>query len=322
MKKFLFKIVFFCLISVIIYPFLIGSLGSYWLTQRRLTKNLIFNQGGNSHMWTRLNEVDTISNIDVLILGTSRAYRGIDTRNFEKLGLRTFNLGSNMQTPIQTEYLLNKYLTKLNPKIVIWEVSLEIFSNKGIESFIDISSNSVIDFPLLRQGLRYNNPLIYNNIIITKYRQIFGNYFDYKEKYNKASGTYISNGFVDVDPSEFEDGDLLYKVNSELLDYQMKSFQNSIELLNQKGVKIFLVNSPLTTKYYDLISNKDELKIYLNSFQLRGEVEKFMMFNDIYPDFGHNYLYFSDNMHLNKLGVSIYNKLLLDQLELRSVDDN
>ena len=315
MKKFLIKIFFFCLISVIIYPIFIGSLGSYWLTQRRLTKNLIFNQGGNSFLWSKLQDADTTKNVDLLILGSSLANKGIDPRNFEKNGFRTFNLGSNAQTPQQTEYLLKKYLNKFNPKIVLWEVTPETFEYKGVESFIDICSNTEIDFDLFQLGVGYYSMIPLNTLLISGWRQYLGDFHEYKERIVKDGNTYIPGGYVETENHEYISESTIEEKNIEFVNFQISSFENSIKLLRLKGVKVILISAPTTNDYFSSIKNWKEINNYFQSFKNNEFIDNYINFNVIYPKFGERKSWFTDNMHLNKKGVYEYNKLLIKEID-------
>lgn len=316
MKRFLLKFILFFFVSILIYPFLIGFLGSYWLTQRKLTRNLVFYQGGNSFIWSKFQEADTIENIDLLIIGSSLANKGIDPRNFEKIGFKTFNLGSNAQTPKQTEYLLDKYLDKLNPEIVIWEVTPETFEYLGIESFIDISSNTKINWNLIKQGVSYFDLIPLNTLIISYWRQIFWDFYNYKERRIKGGNIYVPGGYVESGNFEFIEDNDFEKKQFNFLNSQKESFVRSLENLNKRGVEVFLVSAPTTNKYFLSKQNWNEVFLFFESFVLKELILEYKNFNNLYPEFGDNLELFNDNMHLNKKGVEEYNRILIFELEL------
>ena len=87
---------------------------------------------------------------DVLIVGSSHAYRGIDPRILERDGITAFNLGSSAQTPINTKVLLHQYLEQINPKLVVYEAYAGTLAIDGVESSLDILSNNKIDINNLR----------------------------------------------------------------------------------------------------------------------------------------------------------------------------
>ena len=134
MKEFIKKVVLFLLFLAVIYP--VGVIcWEEFKPFKKIKKNLQYIQGAYGHTYSRLSEVDTIQNIDLLFLGSSHAYRGFDNRYFERVGITSFNLGSSSQSSVQSNYLLKRYLKQLNPKQVIIEVyPLTTFGLDGSES--------------------------------------------------------------------------------------------------------------------------------------------------------------------------------------------
>ena len=126
-----------------------------------IAKNLkLLGPGG--HLKTRIRDLATCSDVDVLFLGSSHAYRGFDPRIFMKYGIKSFNLGSSAQTPIQTEILLKRYLNSLKPKLVVYEVYPSTLSLDGVESALDLIANDRIDFPIIKMALDLNHAAVYN----------------------------------------------------------------------------------------------------------------------------------------------------------------
>ena len=70
----------------------------------------------------RFREIRDYKNIDLLFLGSSHSYRSFDTRLFTDAGYTSFNLGSALQTPFNSYYLLREYFDQLKPKVVILSV--------------------------------------------------------------------------------------------------------------------------------------------------------------------------------------------------------
>src|SRR5690606_34946967 len=103
--------------------------------------NLNYRIGSHGHLFSRLSEADTIQNVDILIIGSSHAYRGYDVRLFGSNGSKVFNLGSSAQTPIQTEYLVNKYINDFKPKFIVFDIYPKVLCIDGVESTMDLLSN-------------------------------------------------------------------------------------------------------------------------------------------------------------------------------------
>ncbi len=115
MKKFLLRILIFSFLLVLLYPlyvFTASKVDHFVYGYPSKIKNV---KGQYGHSWKRLREAKEYGDVDVLILGSSLAYREIDVRAFDSLGLKAFNLGSSSQTPLQASFLLDNYLDKLDP---------------------------------------------------------------------------------------------------------------------------------------------------------------------------------------------------------------
>ena len=120
MKQFVSDILKFIGLASIIYLSGIFVWGKF--IPQKLKPNLQYIQGAYGFINTRAKEARISDGVDVLILGSSHAYRGFDVRIFGEAGYKTFNLGSSSQSPIQTYLLLKRYLDLLKPKLVIYEV--------------------------------------------------------------------------------------------------------------------------------------------------------------------------------------------------------
>lgn len=308
MSFFLKKIFFFI-------PFLLFSyLGLVYITDIPLINDLTKNfkplvKGGNGHFWTRLKEADTIQNIDVLILGSSLAYRGIDTRNFEKLGLTAFNLGSSAQTPIQTEYLIEKYIGQMNPKLIIWDVNPFTFSDSGLESYLDLVSNCEDCSGLFSLALKINRIEGYNGLVKSLF---FANKdIEFLESIQNEKDTYIKGGFVERVNQKFEVQNL-ENPQIQFLDSQKAAFEKSISNLAEKNIPVILVFAPISRDLILKITNKDEYQKYFTEIVERCSLKSFLDFNEI---LNLSNKYFYDEFHLNKNGVEIYNYQIIENLK-------
>lgn len=304
MKRFLIRILICLTCFVLSYPLII--IVSEVPSVDELSKNFIgLKTGGNGHLWTRLREADTTRNIDVLILGSSLAYRGIDTRSFNSLNLRAFNLGSSSQTPLQTQFLLEKYLDRLNPKYIIWDINPLSFVNSGLESFTDLFSNCSNCEGMENMVLKLNKIESYNfylkKLILSSENK---NFLESKIKNNDK---YIQGGYVEYKSNEFN-----FKENKSIIldfiNYQMSSFENSLFLLKRRNIPVLLVYAPVTVDFYMKIENKELYKNYFNRKKESGLVFDFIDFND-YLKLPNKF--FFDTIHLNMNGVRIYNERLI-----------
>src|SRR5690554_449999 len=143
MKKFIIHLLSFSVFALFFY--VIGLALWSWIMPNYMAKNVRNCIGCYGHLNTRIKEIPNYKDIDILILGSSHAYRGFDTRVFKKHGINAFNLGSSAQSPIQTYILLNQYLDELNPKLVVLEVYAGVLELDGVESSLDLAANNKMD---------------------------------------------------------------------------------------------------------------------------------------------------------------------------------
>lgn len=289
---------FLCFIpfTLAIYICLV-CIGGY-LIPNGVLKNLNYQLGGTGYLYTRLKEAKQTKNIDILFVGSSLTYRGYDTRIFKNNGYSTFNLGSSSQTPLQTEILLERYLDKLNPKTIIYEVNPETFSADGIESSLDLIANDIIDKQIIALAVKQNHIKVYNALIYSFCRSILKNNDNYNENTRKGNDTYISGGFVQKDIQYFNDT-VTTKIDWMMNKNQTIAFENIVTKIRKKGIKLLLVQAPLIQEY----KNSEQFDTKISSY---GE---YYNFNKILPL--KNSSFFYDNFHLNQKGVMFYNNFFI-----------
>ncbi len=304
MKTFINSILLFIPFSTVMYILLLIVWGD--CVSKQLKTNLNYKIGSYGHMHSRLRNIETEKDIDILFLGSSRAYRGFDPRIFEQYGLHTFNLGSGSQTPLQTEILLKRYLDKLNPSFIVYEVHPETFTSDGVESSLDIIANDKIDRDMIGLALRQNHIKTYNNLIYGLYRDFFKKDISYKEEIIKDDDTYIPGGFVEKKIKYYDY--VKYKKTSEwkFNQKQFDALDNIIFLLKQHNTPFIFVQVPSTQAKYKWYSNNNDFD---HKIKKLGD---YYNFNEIIRL--DNKLHFFDSRHLNQDGVKIFDTKLLEIL--------
>jgi len=300
MKKFGKSILLFTLIMIPIYILLL----IIWeiALPPLYKKNLNYIQGSAGFAFSRFQEVKQKQNIDVLFLGSSHTYRGFDTRIFAEEGITSFNLGSSSQSPIQTKILLNRYLDKLNPKVVVYEVYPQTFSMDGIEAGLDLISNDYIDFELMKMGINLKNIKVLNTLTFTTLKNTFVDYSAYKEVQSKYGDTYIPGGFAErkmgfYQPKKFE------KQDWELKESQFQKFDGIIHLLRARNIKVLLVLAPITKNWYTCHTNTTTFEERIKKSGNYYNFNHSELFNDS--------LHFYDKDHLNQNGVTLFNREII-----------
>ncbi|MFT3904611.1 MAG: hypothetical protein QM727_15675 [Niabella sp.] len=306
MRKFFKSILLFAMVVLIVYPFLI-FLAGYFPIPQALKPNLSYRIVSSGYMFTRIKEAKQLnSNLDILFLGSSHSYRGFDPRNFR--GKNTFNLGSSSQTPIQTKILLERYLSSLKPKMVIYEVYPGSLSMDGVESSLDLIANDKNDFKSIKMAFELNNIKIYNTLIYAGIEDIFNINKNNVGPIKQGKDTYISGGFVE---SEIRYYKFATPSTQEwnLKEKQLKVFNECIELLKKRNIKTILVYAPITAGLYNSYKNNDFVDSIFSSYQLEYlNFNKLIKLNDS--------LHFYDAHHLNQNGVELFNKKLIEILNL------
>lgn len=307
MKKFLFKTLAFGLLAAILY--LPALLIYASVAPKKVQKNMIYNRGGKGHLFTRLQEADTVKNVDILVIGSSHAYRGFDPRIFKEHGANIFVLGSTAQTPLQTEYLVNRYIDKIKPKLVIYEVYYATFGMDGTEGALDLFSNvGSIDYPLVNMAFTLNNIKAYNTLSYASMSNTLG-ISKKKESKIRDKDQYVPGGYVERLSSNKPYIAEMFKLEDITIDQnQLRSFLNICKTLDDRKIKTILIQAPISPTKLQSIANKSSLDSLYNTVKSA----KYYDFNDANL-FGQQY--FFDSHHLNQEGVVLFDSLLLKKFD-------
>ena len=295
MKLFIKHSVLFGIFSSLIYVIVISLSSDY-------NDNIVYKQQGG-HMHTRLNEIVNYSNVDVLFIGSSHAYRGFDTRLFSKAGISSFNLGSSSQAPVQSYVLLQQYLDRVNPKTIVFEVSPLTFSSDGLESSLDIISNSKMDLYSIGMLFQVNHIKLYNTFLYSAVQQLLHRNTDFVQDKTIGKDTYISGGYVQRDENEFR---FRKPKDKSIKTEQMTAFKKIVRLINSKGIRLVLVQTPLTQKEYNSYSENKSFDEVMSVHSTYFNFNELITLNDS--------VHFYDPNHLNQNGVNVFNKKLIELL--------
>jgi len=303
MKTFIKKIIVFILVFITSYVVLICMWGDF--APSFLKKNLNYPLGSYGFMFSRMKEIKSTNNIEILFLGSSHTYRGFDSRIFKKAGFVTFNMGSSNQSPFQTELLLKRYLKKVNPRIIIYEISPDALSTDGVESTLDVFANDKNDLYSICLLFKQMNVKVCNTFIYAIYKDVFSLNDEYNESIIKEDDLYVKGGFVQKELKFFKNINYC-RNNIKINESQFKSFEKIINLIKSNKINLFLIQAPITKSLYmSRIDNKrfdEKIKKYGNYFNFN----ELFLFDDS--------LDFYDSEHLNQKGVEKFNKLIIENI--------
>lgn len=304
MKRFLKLTISFIILFVILYPALVlvwGFTGS-----KVFYSNLKYGIDMDGQMYSRLSEAKNVKNVDILILGSSHAFRGIDTRIFEERGLSVFNMGSSSQTPLQTQLLLKRYLTRMNPKMIVYEVTPYFLTTDGVESALNIIGCDKNDEYSLEMAQAVDNLKVYNTLFYGFFRDLFNLNANYKEAEIIGGNTYIKGGYVEKKLDFFQPVTLPNRIY-EYREQQISTFEEIISNLKEENIPYILIDAPVTVSCLDSYTNKHVYDSLMN------QAGRFYDFNTILSL--EDSVHFYDLDHLNYYGVEIFTNKLIDILE-------
>jgi len=305
MEKFIKQLLVFGIFTVASYFVLLVFWGEF--VPAAYTKNLNYSLGAYGHMYTRTREAEKHEKVDILFIGSSHAYRGFDTRIAASYGYKSFNLGSSAQTPVQTKLLLDQYLDQLSPKILIYEVYPYTFTNDGVESSLDIIANDRIDWNALQMAFTINNIKTYNSLAYGCYRKIFNRDKKFTENTVIAEDRYIPGGFVErkiTANGPVVNGEK--KAAWQPKDYQLNAFEKIIELVKKKGIKLMLVQAPVTSSAFAMYTDNNKIDSFFSKKATYYNFNKLLSLSDS--------AHFYNKDHLNQVGVKIFNDSLFIKL--------
>jgi len=303
MKRFSGKLLWFLAALPIIwlaFVFFAGKVLDY-----EYRKNVLYTWSGYGFTNTRLKEADTVKDVDVLIIGSSHAYRGFDVRVFRQNGIRSFNLGSSSQSPLQSEYLLKKYLKKINPRLVLVEVGFMSLGTDGVEGGIDIVSNvDELDADLFQMVTKINNLSLYNTTAYAVMDDLTRkNRRTSRERTSRSNDVYIPGGFVEHKIMQPHSPLVFKRRPVPIKEDQQEALERILALCRAENVRIILVQAPVVHKEYTAITNQHEFEQYLQTI---GSGNYFNFNKARYDE-----SLFYDHHHLNQKGVLVFNNEIM-----------
>jgi hypothetical protein len=305
MKSFIVKALKFSGFTLLAYILLIIIWGSF--APFRFKKNLNYNLGGYGNMFTRMQEIKQVTTPDILVLGSSHAYRGFDPRVFKDSNLDLFNAGSSSQSPIHSELLLKRYLKSLKPKLVVIEVYPGTFCSDGVEASLDFISNDKNDLLSFKLILSQNHLKLYNTYVYALFRDLTGQNNNFKEPLDKEEdGTYISGGFVTSDLRYYE-----YRQHEprewKFNPNQFRAFERIVKIAAEKQVEILFIQAPITRALFAAYTNNRQFDELMQNYGTYYNFNHLINLDDS--------LHFYDGHHLNQNGVELFNAKVIEVLK-------
>lgn len=274
---------------------------------KSIPRNLQYALGYHGHLRTRAEEARQTRDVDVLVIGSSHAYRGFDPRIFRQAGLKTFVLGSSAQSHLQTRVLLERYLDRLHPRMVLYEVYPRVFSVDGVESALDLIANDQNDFASVKMALKMNHVKVYHALIFGFFRNLLHLDRSFEEPLRRGLDTYVPGGYIERSMGYFKETE----PDGPPFDWaprrdQVAAFEKNLAMIRARNIRLILIQAPWPRSRRLRYPAAAEYDARMKS---HGEYYNFNQFVEL-DDNRH----FLDESHMNQAGVEIFNRELIRRL--------
>ncbi len=272
-----------------------------------ITNNYYNWKGGDTY--EKYKEFSKTTTYDVVITGSSRAYRGYSPFIFDSAGYNCFNLGTSAQSIKNTYFIIKHYLNPGNCKLLIVDVFAGAFTKNQLESSSDLVEN--LNDPSAAYDVAIHNKDI-RTLNIAALRCLTENdqpYFS-KEDYSGKGYSIKDDSLSKKQQHDFFAGKKIKHKKLEIDEEQVDYFWKIIDLCTERHLKVVFVYSPVSYFYnysihHDFVGKlkpaieKNELPFY--------DFSKCDSINTPY--------HFYDDSHLNSAGVGIFNHALIATLK-------
>jgi hypothetical protein len=187
---------------------------------------------------------ETHTHPDVIFLGSSTCYRGIDPARFDAHGLSTYNLCSSSQSLAASRYVLDFALERTAPKRVVIDLYKGVWNSPCYQSFRDhiLNNNFVADPTFQHMAFSTGDPFFSMQAL----------YFSWKRTavplpplLPGSADNYVGRGFVsstsgimDIQPCEL--------IRPELHRENRDAFAYIAQACAKAGAELILLAPPMT----------------------------------------------------------------------------
>lgn len=296
MKRFVLHIILFLPLALLFVVALLWALGGTgWL------RNVTYSLGHDDRLLTKVREASSCRGADVLVVGSSHAYRTFDPRLFAERGVSVVNLGSSNQTPLQSEALLHQYLDSVQPRLVVIEVHPDIMAYDGVESALYQLSAVPPSWHMVPMALRTRNLRV---VCSMPYALLHNLTSDTADRFVEPREGYVPVGYVERPVEHYSP--LPHEPKAiQVLENQQRALRRCTRWLQRRGVPYLLVEVPDTRVLMDS---------YTNLAQFQAEMAQCGEFCFLPLPQLDDSLHFYNEDHLNQDGVEIFCRAFRDKV--------
>lgn len=256
-------------------------------------------KGGDA--WQRYHEYDPQLRHDVVVLGSSHAYRGYDPELFARQGIDLFNLGSSGQTAMNTHYLLDDLLSAENTGLLIVEVSKAYLESDGLESTCELVQNIPLERAAVRMALSLRDPRAANLLALR--------WAMHGQEPIYRSENYTAKGYCRHTTNAPADLEHRHTGRFDPLPDQVEHLRSIIALCAERGIPLVLVSHPIPPR-----SDPERHRLFaefLYGLVAGTEARYLDLATALELD---DQQHFADHSHLNQAGVERFVPALIDSL--------
>lgn len=328
LKSLQFLIILLVLYLAVVFAF--SRIGSGASTIMKIATRNPVTPGGFGFTLQRFQDIENYRDVDIVFLGSSHCYRTFDTRIYEEYGLKTFNMGTTGQSPMNTYYLLKRYFDQINPKLVIFDINYRVIDRDGLECFYDLAQNMDYFPEMMEMAFAIKSFHAINGAVSKWMLDITGTAPKFKQKERKQD-FYVSGGYVEFKPDtvsaakSYETKPVSQNAPKRKprtvvpLKEQMDYIAKVVQYVKSRNARIVLVTKPEPAENLKAIANYEEVSRQIADLAARINVPYF--------DFNHISLplntreHFYDKEYLSPAGVQIFNPALIEMLHERNMID-
>jgi hypothetical protein len=310
LKKSVLYIFIVALVGCLFVNYSLYRLYEYGVWHPFNSKAIIEGAGGKGHTLERFHDWQNRRKAEIVIMGSSHAYRAWNTAFLENQGLQAFNWGSSSQSPLNSYYLL-KMLKPWDKgcRILILDVFPPLLSEQqGVESALDLNTNLPLKLELFVMAYKTSGILALNHWFATAIDRMFRPYTSLEQK-KQQEDVYIRGGYVksaipatsqSEPPEEWNNG---WSLSLQQLDY----LKACIELLQKHEVQTILICQPQQTSMTEMQAYNESIEQLSN---MASELKTpFFNYSELSQDLP---LKFFDWHHLDSSSVNHYNRYVLN----------
>jgi len=290
MIKFFKKLAIFSVIGILLYILFAILILPYLLK--------IYN-GPSTEQQIRQSFENAISkDYDLLILGNSRTYRGI---NPDKLKIKSYNFSHDADSYNQIYYKL-KFLLENGKRIKFLILSCDYFQFSFISSKRNYIYGRLLGESYLSDYEKSNWTLAYYLDMLNP-EKLRGLKWNIDLPYLKENGQFIKPGIAKTSDNK--------KRSIKRLQIQVNYFEKTLKLCKSNKIKVFLIILPLRNEELDNYDQKDllDFRNFINNY-----LNETVNFIDFSLDKGYRMKDFTDITHLNSVAADRLSIQLSDSL--------